>query len=234
MKQIFILLIGSVLVFASCKDRMVCAAFQSSYILDDQKQVEKFSFFQNDSLVLEASNNNYKKDIYGMSERKYGYWQEQRLLLVDQKDVFSEEIDSLLDKRDKKPEEMAEFDMDSAALQNNDTLQFAEGEDAWDNTKRFHYNVDFVNYMVLVGNEVLLAQAVARDSAEARKSREAPAVNDSTQKEGGFLKGLFGGKKNREEKGKGKRRSDNDAAGEVNEAVAVPKENPADSEEGEG
>ncbi len=183
---------------------MVCAAFQSSYILDDQKQAEKFSFFKNDSLILEANANGHKKDIYGMSERKYGYWNELRLLVVHQKDVYSDEVDSLLNS--KRLRERAEFDMDSSLAQNVDSVQYEEGEDAWDNTKRFHYNVDFVNYMMLVGNDVLLAQSVQRDSAEARKKRQEPMVNDSlvNKDKGGFLKNLFGG--NKEE---GKRRSDN-------------------------
>lgn len=207
---------------------MVCAAFQSSYILDPQKQKERFSYFKDDSLILEANAYTHKTDIYGMKEKEYGFWKQQKLLVVEQKDVLSDEMDSLLANRGKEPA----VDLDSLET-TLDTLQLAEDEtDAWDNTKRFHYNVDFVKYMLLVGNDVLLAQAAARDSAQAKQNREQPAVNDTTQNKSGFMKGLFGGKK--EKKEGGKRRSENADSGDANEAAAVPEETPADQEEGEG
>lgn len=210
---------------------MVCAAFQSSYILDPQKQKERFSYFKNDSLILEAGVNTHKTDIYGLKEKEYGFWKQQKLLQVNQQDVLSDEMDSLLANRGKEP--IVDLDSLEVAM---DTLQLTdEDSDAWDNTKRFHYNVDFVKYMLLVGNDVLLAQAAARDSAQAKQNREQPAANDSTQNKGGFMKGLFGGKKDKKEKGEGKRRSENESGeGEANEAAAVPEETPAHSEEGEG
>ncbi|PTB91975.1 hypothetical protein C9994_14680 [Marivirga lumbricoides] len=231
MNRLAILFIISSLLLASCKDKMVCAAFQSSYILDPQKQKERFSYFKNDSLILEASVTTHKTDIYGLKEKEYGFWKQQKLLQIEQKDVLSDEMDSLLANRGKEP--VVDFDSLEIAM---DTLQLTdEDSDAWDNTKRFHYNVDFVKYMLLVGNDVLLAQAAARDSAQAKQNREQSAANDSTKSGGGFMKGLFGGKKDKKEKDKGKRRSENEGGGEANEAAAVPEENPTtDTEEGEG
>jgi hypothetical protein len=191
---------SSLLVFVSCKDKMVCAAFQSTYILDPQKQNERFSYFKNDSLLLTAETHTHKKDIYGLSVRKYGFWKQQELLMVDQIDVYSDEIDSLLALRSQKPSERAEFDIDSISSPQLDSLQLAEGEDAWDNTKRFNYNVDMVKYMELVGNDILRAQAAQRDSSEAKKNREVPVSIDSTQNDGGFIKSIFGGQKNKEKK----------------------------------
>jgi len=170
---------------------MVCAAYQSTYILDDKKQANKFSFFEGDSLILEASNTTrLKKNIYGLRERDYGYWQQERLLVVDQSDVYSEEIDSLLNVGP--PEERAEFDADTLR-DLADTVNLTVSEDPWANTKRFNYNVDFVNYMLLVGNDVLLAQSAARDSAAAKQEGKAGAqATDSTQnKPKGFFKRLF-------------------------------------------
>ncbi len=209
MKQIFILIISSLLLFASCKDKMVCAAFQSTYILDPQKQNERFSYFKNDSLLLTADTHTHKKDIYGLSVRKYGFWKQQELLMVDQKDVYSDEIDSLLSLRSQKPSDLPEVDVDSLKRALSDSLQLAgadDGEDAWDNTKRFNYNVDMVKYMELVGNDVLRAQAAQRDSAEAKRIREVPVSVDSTQNEGGILKSIFGGQKKKDKKEKKKTR----------------------------
>ncbi|WKK74845.2 hypothetical protein QYS49_24715 [Marivirga salinae] len=189
------------LVFAACKDKMVCAAFQSSYILDEEQQKKRFSLFEGDSLVLtaSASTSNYKTNIYGISERKYGYWKEQGLLKVDQKEVYSEEVDSLLDVRKNGIPEMAEggeVQEKSPFTPELDSAQLAQGEDAWDNTKRFNYNVDFVNYMLLVGNDVLKQQAADRDSAAAKAERNAlKQESDSTATEKkGFMKRIFGGK----------------------------------------
>ncbi len=204
MKQIILILMSLILLFASCKDKMVCAAFQSTYILDPQKQNERFSYFKNDSLILTADTHTHKKDIYGLSVRKYGFWKQQEILMIDQKDVYSDEIDSLLALRSQKPSELPEVDVDSLKRAFSDSLQVAgDGQDAWDNTKRFNYNVDMVKYMELVGNDVLRAQSAQRDSAEVRKNREVPVSVDSTQNdEGGILKSIFGGQKNKDKKNK--------------------------------
>jgi|AntRauTorckE6833_2_1112554.scaffolds.fasta_scaffold73355_1 hypothetical protein len=189
------------LVFTACKDKMVCAAFQSSYILDEAEQRKRFSLFEGDSLVLTASTStsHYKTNIYGISEKKYGYWKEQGLLKIKQKDVYSEEADSLLEVRQNGVPEMAEggeVNEKPSFTPELDSAQVAQGNDAWDNTKRFHYNVDFVNYMLLVGNDVLKQQAIARDSAQAKNERQSgQQVNDSTSNEKkGFLKNIFSGK----------------------------------------
>jgi len=194
------------LVLTGCKDKMVCAAFQSSYILDEEEQKKRFSLFQGDSLVLTASaaTSNYKTNIYGISEKKYGYWKEQALLKIKQKEIYSEEVDSLLDVQKNGVPEMAEGgevkEKDPFTPQ-LDSAQLAQGEDAWDNTERFHYNVDFVNYMLLVGNDVLKQQAAERDSALAKEKKAGvQQESDSTANEKkGFMKRLFSGKDKTEE-----------------------------------
>jgi len=203
LKQFLIILSLSVLIASGgCKDKMVCPAYQSTYILDDEKQSRKFSFFEEDSLLLEASNNTgkLKKNIYGLRERDYGYWSQERLLMVDQQDVYSDEIDSLLAKNAEPLEETAESGiyLDSSQM-GKDTIEFNvrdADEDPWSNTKRFHYNVDFVNYMLLVGNDILESQEQARDSTIAKEEKIAVettnAATDSTaNEEKGFFKRLF-------------------------------------------
>jgi hypothetical protein len=196
-------------VFTGCKDKMVCAAFQSSYILDEEEQKKRFSLFEGDSLVLSASTStsHYKTNIYGISEKKYGYWKEQGLLKVKQKDVYSAEVDSLLDVRDNGLSEVAEGGeqkVKSPFTPELDSAQIEQGQDAWDNTKRFKYNVDFVNYMLLVGNDVLKEQATQRDSAIAKAERsEVENLSDSTSnKKKGFFKRIFEGKDKQNEESK--------------------------------
>ncbi|MFQ3214063.1 MAG: hypothetical protein ACI9XJ_002562 [Marivirga sp.] len=196
-----LLTIFSILLFllnSSCKDKLVCAAYQSTYLLDEERQSNKFSFFDGDSLVLEASNIGLKKNIYGIRERDFGFWQKQRLLVVDQKDVYSKEVDSLLNSKEVAPAEMAESGvyLDSAMFNQDTVIALEVKEDQWSNTKRFHYNVDFVNYMLLVGNDVLKGQSAARDSAAANNGKEKIEATDSTANQsGGFMKRLFGGNK---------------------------------------
>lgn len=201
MKKHIHLYLVVMLVFTACKDKMVCAAFQSSYILDQEEQKKRFSLFEGDSLVLTASTStsNYKTNIYGISEKKYGYWKQQGLLKVKQKEVYSDEVDSLLDVQKNGVPEMAEggdVQEKSPFTPELDSAQLAQGEDAWDNTKRFNYNVDFVNYMLLVGNDILKQQAADRDSAAAKAERNnVEQANDSTANEKkGFMKRIFGPK----------------------------------------
>ena len=202
MKKHFLIYILFLVVFTACKDKIVCPAFQSSYILDEEQQKKRFSLFEGDSLVLTASASNslYKTNIYGISEKKYGYWREQILLKVKQETIYSEEVDSLLDVRENGVPEMAEggeVKIKSPFTPELDSAALAEGKDAWDNTKRFNYNVDFVNYMLLVGNDILKEQAAQRDSAIAKAQRnEVENLNDSTSNEKkGFFKRIFSGKK---------------------------------------
>jgi hypothetical protein len=188
------------IVFAACNDKMVCAAFQSSYILDEEEQKKRFSFFEGDSLVLtaSASTGHYKTNIYGISEKKYGYWKEEGLLRIKQKEVYSKEVDSLLNNRNQVVADSAEsgdVKMNSPFTPQLDSAQIAQGADPWDNTKRFKYNVDFVNYMLLVGNDILKQQAIERDSAQARAARneklEQPSDSTSQDNKKGFLKNIF-------------------------------------------
>jgi hypothetical protein len=205
MKKHILIYILFLVVFTACKDKIVCPAFQSSYILDEEQQKKRFSLFEGDSLVLtaSASNSPYKTNIYGISEKKYGYWREQILLKVKQETIYSEEVDSLLDVRENGVPEMAEggeVKIKSPFTPELDSAALAEGKDAWDNTKRFNYNVDFVNYMLLVGNDILKEQAAQRDSAIAKAQRnEVENLNDSTSNEKkGFFKRIFSGKKKKD------------------------------------
>ena len=206
----------------SCKDKMVCAAYQSSYLLDDEKQARFFSFFENDSLVFTASNDRLKKNIYGLRERDYGYWSHHRMLKVDQVEVYSDEVDSLMSLEKRDTAMYAESGIEVITPEEGDTLELSVKEgDAWSNTKRFHYNVDFVNYMLLVGNDILLAQAAERDSTLA-KEKNPEALNDTTSnKKGGFFKKLFKGKKDKKKKEKG---DSNSAVEETDPAAAKPEE----------
>ncbi|WNB17258.1 hypothetical protein [Marivirga arenosa] len=197
-----------VFVFTACKDKMVCAAFQSSYILDEEEQRKRFSLFQGDSLVLTASTStgHYKTNIYGISEKKYGYWKEQGLLQVDQKNVYSEEVDSLLNVSENGLPEIAEggdAPEKTPFTPELDSAQLAQGADPWDNTKRFHYNVDFVNYMLLVGNDILIQQSAERDSAQAKQEKRLEGgkgnqqASDSTSND---KKKIFGNLFNKKDK----------------------------------
>jgi hypothetical protein len=69
MRPSFLLLGFTIILFAfySCKDKVICPAFQSTYILDDSMRMAYFSPFQGDSIPRETAM--VRKSKYGIIKR---------------------------------------------------------------------------------------------------------------------------------------------------------------------
>lgn len=153
----FFLLISVVLCFAlisSCKDRMICPAFQSTYILEEEAGNQMFSLFGEDSLpkykVLQ------KKDRYGMMVKVKYKRRVNDMRTVRMKNVLPPPQEDTLDVY----ESFADLD--------NDTLMLEASETS--NVRNFKYNYDQQNYMKYIGDDI--AKAFERKQNEITKAKQ--------------------------------------------------------------
>ena len=223
-----------VVVLGSCTQKMICPAYQSSFIYDKESLRKKFSYFKEDStpkLQYTASKNKYLVAVPESYRKKT-----RSLQTVEMRPVYPVIPDSL--KLNKGEDElMAEADViDSTAAPRQDSAY------AITKTKE-KFNVDQDIYMwyfrdMLVLPDVRAAMETQADRKAVKSGpkkkkglfsflKKKPATDslateevtplDSAaapaKKKG--LKGLFGGKKNKE-------------------AVAAPKKDPAKKEEDDG
>jgi hypothetical protein len=216
MIRALLLSVGLILLLGACTQRLVCPAYQSSFIYDKEAMRKKFSYFKEDSTpkILTASKNKYLIAVPESYRKKM-----RNLKTVEAKPVFPVIPDSLkLDKG--KDQLMAEADVVDSTSAPADSVY------AITKTKE-KYNVDQDIYMwyfrdLLVLPDVRAAMETqnknkqAADATEKKKKKglfsflrkkqpadslavEEPLItpNDSTasqpKKKGLF--GLFGGKK---------------------------------------
>ena len=225
----------ALIALGSCTQKMICPAYQSSFIYDKDALRKKFSYFKEDStpkLMYTASKDRYLVAVPETYRKK-----NRSLQTVEMAPVFPVIPDSL--KLNKGSDElMAEADVvDSAAVS-------ASADSVYAITKtKEKYNVDQDIYMwyfrdMLVLPDVRAAMETQRENrsggASAAKqkkgafSRKKPVDSLATEtdvpadstaappKQKGFLGGLFGGKK----KSKG--------------TTPAVKKDPAKKEEGDG
>lgn len=86
------------LLLASCSQKRICAAYQSSFIYDKESLRKKFSYFEADStpkIFLAASKSKYLIAVPESYRKKY-----QRLQIVDMTPVYPVKPDSLKEKKD--------------------------------------------------------------------------------------------------------------------------------------
>lgn len=178
----FFILLGS-----SCTQKMICPAYQSSFIYDKETLRKKFSYFKEDSTpkILTASKTKYLIAVPESYRKKM-----RGLKTVEMKPVYPVIPDSL---KINKGEDLllAEVDVvDSAAAPPQDSVY------AITKTKE-KYNVDQDIYMwyfrdMLVLPDVAAAMATQTKNREAKAKANAPA---STKKKGLFSFLKFGKKK---------------------------------------
>ncbi|MEO9966335.1 MAG: hypothetical protein ABJF11_11135 [Reichenbachiella sp.] len=75
------------LVIYSCKDNVVCPAFQSTYILDDSMRLAKYSYFSNDSTPKFAMASRRSK--YGINKQTSLFRKNYELMTAPKKNVLA-------------------------------------------------------------------------------------------------------------------------------------------------
>ncbi|MEM7110780.1 MAG: hypothetical protein AAF519_21295, partial [Bacteroidota bacterium] len=94
MKYSYLIILGvlCLLMVQACTERMICPAYQSAFIHDEEELRKRFSYFKEDSTpkILEASKNRYLLLEPVSYRRKL-----RSLQTVPMKDVYPVEEDSL-------------------------------------------------------------------------------------------------------------------------------------------
>lgn len=169
---------------------MICAAFQSTYILDRQKQDAFFSMFEQDSTPRYYSGVPNSRNGIGQSYPDWmikNSWKRIKMENVyrDTTMTDSAAYNSLIVQNvDFGNDSLARDSMQLAMNEPQDTT--GQEQDPFETTGRFHYNADMVNYMVLVGNDVLKAQAKRREDRlnGANQQQDSTATNATNVQEG--------------------------------------------------
>ncbi|MFN8341806.1 MAG: hypothetical protein U0V64_09085 [Cyclobacteriaceae bacterium] len=156
-----ILMVGLVLMLVACTQRLICPAYQSSFIYDKETLRKKFSYFKEDSTpkVLTASKTKYLIAVPESYRKKY-----RRLQTIEMKPVYPVIPDSL-------KQDSGEF-LNAERADNDSTAAQRRGIDPTDSayaiTKaKEKFNVDQDNYMWYFRDVLVLPDV--RAAMDARK-----------------------------------------------------------------
>jgi len=196
MSRVLFGLIGLLIVLGACTQRMICPAYQSSFIHDKEALRKKFSYFENDSIprVFSASTS---KNRYLVATSESYRKKMRSLQTVEMKPIYPEIPDSLKALQDS-TFMLAEGNVipDSTSTPAADA-GVERGDSTYAITKtKEKYNVEQDNYMWYF-REVLVLPDV-RAAMEEGKGKKETAAGKSSKKKGvfSFFKNLFKKKSN--------------------------------------
>lgn len=177
-----LLIVGCVGMLSACNtQRMICPAYQSSFIYDKDAVKKKFSYFQADSTpkVYTASKTQYLIAVPESYRKKY-----RKMQTVEMTPVYPVVPDSL---KEQDEFALAEVDMtDSAAI----AQASAPADSAYAITKtKEKYNLDQDLYMWYF-REVLVLPDVRSAIEKKNQPAEGSSAKGATKKKGG-IKGFF-------------------------------------------
>jgi len=166
---------GLLILFASsCTQKMICPAYQSSFIYDKETLRKKFSYFKEDSTpkILTASKTKYLVAVPESYRKKM-----RGLKTVEMKPVYPVIPDSLkLDKE--KDKLMLESDVvDSAAILQDSVYAITKTKEK--------YNVDQDIYMWYFRDQLVLPDV--RAAMETQNENKESAANAGKKKKGNFF-----------------------------------------------
>jgi hypothetical protein len=180
------LLAGCLAVLSACNtQRMVCPAYQSSFIYDKEAARQKFSYFKPDSTpkIYTASKSKYLVAVPESYRKKY-----RKMQTVEMAPVYPMIPDSLKEQEDFL---LAEVDLtDSVALAQSTV---AAGDSAYAITKtKEKYNLDQDLYMWYF-REVLVLPDVRVSMKKKEEAAEGKSAGAKKEKKGikGFFQNLF-------------------------------------------
>ena len=194
---------------SSCNDK-ICPAFQSYYVLDNNKRDEIFSLVSNDSLPQEFKN--YMPETDDVKKTRYGLIKQAPVLayIMKENEMMTIEMEKIMPTS-------ADLDTLGSADQ-----QFGEGEIPTDSTemeiqklgpgqvglqnKDAAYNEDQAAYEELYGDQleavtkakedaIARAEAAQQSAQEAALAEELAEEEEGEEKKKGFFKGLMKKKK---------------------------------------
>jgi hypothetical protein len=174
------LVVALVALLGACTQRLVCPAYQSSFIYDKEAVRQKFSYFKEDSTpkVYTASKNKYLVAVPESYRKKY-----RKMQTVEMTPVYPVKSDSL-----KNEFHLAEADSaDSTAQQKTNP---ADTIYAITKTKE-RYNLDQDLYMWYFREMLVLPDVRASMEKKAESKENSPAAKKEKKGIAGFFKNLF-------------------------------------------
>ncbi len=189
MSRLLFVFIGLIIVLGSCTQRLICPAYQSSFIHDKETLRKKFSYMQEDSTpkIFTAST---KKSRYLVAVPESYRKKLRSLQTVEMKPVYPQIPDSL------KVDEGADLLLAERDVSDSLTQEPSKGLDPGDSayaiTKtKEKYNVEQDNYMWYFRN-VLVMPDVRAAMEDKKNSKQSQANEAKGEKEkGGFFKNLL-------------------------------------------
>jgi len=178
----FLLIIAVFALLSACTQRLICPAYQSSFIYDKEALRQKFSYFKEDSTpkVLTASKNKYLIAVPESYRKTY-----RKMQTIEMKPIYPKKPDTL---------QKAEDDMMLAELDSASADSLARNKEPGDSiyaiTKtKEKYNLDQDLYMWYFREKLVLPDVRAAIENKNRK----PSDNvgpDGKKKKVGFLQGI--------------------------------------------
>lgn len=177
-----LLFFASISLLAACTQRLVCPAYQSSFIYDKEAVRQKFSYFQEDSTpkIYTASKNKYLIAVPESYRKKY-----RKMQTVEMTPVYPVIPDSL---KQQENFQLAESDsLDSASVAG----QPVDSTYAITKTKE-RYNLDQDLYMWYF-REMLVLPDVRAAMQKKSEAKDGSATTEKKEKKGiaGFFQNLF-------------------------------------------
>lgn len=212
MPRVFLYVVGVIALLSACTQRLVCPAYQSSFIYDQEALKKKFSYFQEDSTpkILTASKSKYLIAVPESYRKKY-----RKMQTVEMKPIYPVIPDSL------KVEEGADIILAESDIQDSATVakrRIEPGDSAYAITKtKEKYNLDQDLYMWYFRDMLVLPDVRASMQKKQEEKSGGSSKSGKKKKQGikGFFKNLF------------KKKSKPDS---LSTLAAVPP--PSDSEDG--
>jgi len=218
MRKIYpIALICLVFMVSACADKTICPAFQSYYLLDEDKRDVMFSYFGEDSLPKQQEGI-VSKNMFGIIEKpnyftvgsvaipKNEYKERNADMQTIRMEVIypSDEEDSLnlsgVVPDSSQATNQYESDVNFDLPDYSDVFDtIATQKDTAKIKPEYHYNIDQLYYMDLIGDEIMEGRQDRMDSLKSqREEQEANGSPVEPEVKQSFFKRLFGGKKNKQ------------------------------------
>jgi hypothetical protein len=179
----FLVIIVVLALLSACTHRMICPAYQSSFIYDKEALRQKFSYFKEDSTpkILTASKDKYLIAVPESYRKTY-----RKMQTIEMKPIYPQKPDSLKKKAD---DDMLLAELDSAQVDSaTQKLKTEPGDSAYAITKtKEKYNLDQDLYMWYFREMLVLPDVRAAIENKDRKPSEAAA---GKKEKVGFLQGI--------------------------------------------
>jgi hypothetical protein len=183
----FLFVVGSLLLLGACTQRLICPAYQSSFIYDKEAIRQRFSYFKEDSTpkILTASTSKSNRYLVAVPEsyrKKF-----RKMQTVEMKPIYPVLPDSL------KEDKGSELLLAEADIPDSTSLKIAVPADsiyAITKTKE-KYNLDQDLYMWYFREMLVLPDVRAALENKKDKKAETGAPASNKKSKGGFFRNPF-------------------------------------------